>query len=175
MSWIVRASFVSSLLAVSSSAFAWDGTVYIDCHDFAVAKSSSPDPIKITIKEGDKVLTSTSVNLQSKYNNMADPGTCPVGLVTTAGAGGLLPSIAGFSASQRKVTVTFTATGDNAIWIDRILVDSSDALTDKTYGVDGKSGWCLSTDTSDTFGGDRQDGKCQKSVSWTFENTKISF
>lgn len=161
----------AAALTLSTPAFAWNGKVFIDCHDLLVPSTSSPDNLKIKVMENGAVIKEASVDLQSKYPNQIDAGTCPVGVWVALSEGALLAPILEFSASASSVQVIFTATGSNAIWLDRVVVETKVPYDDNEFGVDGKKGWCLSTDSSDTFGSDRQDGNCQKSVTFNVMNT----
>lgn len=66
------------------------------------------------------------------------------------------------------------ASGDDAIWIDQLGLAQWCGVGgmkncgegNKNWGVDGEKGWCFSTDTSDSFGSDRQSGSC--SPCWEF-------
>jgi hypothetical protein len=168
----LRLFAVIAALAAPASAFAWKGSVFIDCQDFEVLKSSSPDPLKLEVfeagweKKGDddygrvwNRVVSEKVNLQEAFPNPLDPASCPIGSV------GWLP-LGRFSTSKSVFRVQLTATGNNAIWLDRLMVVADETITPYTQGVDGKEGWCLSTDSDDSFGSDRQDGRCKKSVKW---------
>lgn len=159
---MTRAALALALAAPLPAAAA-EMAIHIDCHELWLPKTSSPNALKVEVFVGGstKPAASKSIVLQDKYPNPADPATCPI----PAPIYGFLPDpLVRFEhPAGTEYTLVFTATGSNAIWIDAVFFVELGRGTSQR-GVDGGKGWCLSTDPDDTFGSDRQDGGCKKSV-----------
>jgi hypothetical protein len=158
LGWLAAAAWPSVSLAANV-------TIEIDCHDVALTETSSGDPIELQLWFAGKKQQTIKVDFQKKYGNLADPGSCPLNLD---------PRSLGYTVQFDKkpapsddvsdLAVRVVATGSDAFWIDQVRVTSIWFDRSRRYGVDGKSGWCVSTDSDDTFGDDRQDGRCKKCV-----------
>jgi hypothetical protein len=143
--------------------------IVIDCHDIGLTGTSSADELKVELFDNAGLAASKKVNLQKLLPNPLDPKTCPTAHIDGIEAHWWLKPllVANVTTTKDTLGVRLTATGADAIWIDRLrIVLSRTAISGKTidFGVDGKKGWCLSTKSSDSFGSDRQDGKCKKCV-----------
>ena len=146
--------------------------IVIDCHDIALANTSSADPIKVEVFDDAGLVESKRVNLQNLQPNPLDKGTCSIahkdGFDIHWFQKPLL--ITRVTSLKEEITVHLTATGSDAIWIDRLRIYTPETKKVWDFGVDGKKGWCLSTKSSDSFGSDRQNGKCKKCIRFSNRN-----
>jgi hypothetical protein len=151
--------------AMPSTAFATAGVyIEIDCHDLGLLQTSTDDTIEFQLWFGGKKRETKRVNFERDWPNALDREACPLN-VNPASIGYTVYFDKEPSSDEqaRDLVVRVVATGSDAFWIDQVRLHAAWHM-EEHFGVDGKSGWCLSTDSGDSFGSDRQDGKCKKCV-----------
>ena len=148
---------------------------HVDCHDTGLENTNTPDWLDFESWRDGKRLAKESKSMQEVFrtdNPLVDPGTCHL-QIPSEFTGVLVSAKLGKSHLDfRDAIVKVRTKGKNAFWIDRAILEQQCGPADlgktcgtqRKWGVNGKSGWCISASASDSFGRDRQDGKCLKCV-----------
>jgi hypothetical protein len=128
------ASLASS--AVPSTAHAW--VVRFDCHGTSGVPSWAHTSNTLFVEIGYKIGAFTFYD----YYNVAAPASkCDQeDEIVVGGETG--------AASQVK-SIWVTSNGDDAFFLDQILIDEDNTFNYKRTGADDQSGWCISTDPAD--------------------------
>lgn len=173
-----------ALALLTTPAFASDAWwFFVDCHEHFLLKTNTKDNVKIEIARGTSVLYTDTIDMidQKDGDDTLDPPTCPF-IIGGSPFGGWLGNVTlgKRSSAYKDVVIRLRATGGDAFWIDQAKFqqhcdwpfDDASCGTERSWGIDGKGGWCLSTDADDSFGSDRQDGPCHKCLEFRANDQK---
>ena len=163
--WI--AAFI--LLVTAADLYAKDGTwmLMVDCFKGGVEHTGTKNDITVGTGTGSVMGVFNSKDKARSSKPSATDRTCKTAGMTVQ----FLPGVdmtghggwgwgAGPKAYKGK-TIRLHAGGDDAFWIDRIEVLHLGSGPTRRWGVNNGKGWCLSNDSSDTFGSSNQSSACE--------------